>query len=232
MKVGVVTGFIPLPVKHLTEEKYHALWRRFADAAFPNVVHVGDGPFVTCWAHDLCWGLPPANPVPADRYDTPEINVMSHIVQHERTEWAIEASWMHPDVDVWVWADYGIMKQGAWRNNPLTEISVRRFLDRVASTPEPMDYISFPGIAEKQTVYPTGNVWRFCGSLHIWPKCYLPDIDRAYKHELKSWVERHKTVPLDLPIWALVEQNSKLPFRWYSAEYDASQLDHYPWGTI
>ena len=37
-----------------------------------------------------------------------------------------------------------------------------------------------------------------------------------------------QTLPLDLPIWAMVETDSKLPFRHILAEYDASQLDNLP----
>ena len=228
MKVGVVSGFIPLPVRHLTERQYRDYWMQLLRAIGGIPHYAGGGRLDDCWAYDLCTGLPPANPPPADRYATQEINVMSHIVQHQRTTWALEAAQLFPAVNVWVWLDYGIMKQGAWRHNQITPESVQKFIQRVVDTPPPMDYIPFPGVHPKTTVYPTGNMWRFCGSAHIWPRHFLENIDRAYKHELRTWVGRHQTVPLDLPIWALVEQNSRLPFRWYPAEYDASQLDNYP----
>jgi hypothetical protein len=231
MKVGVVTGFIPLPVKHLTSMQYYALGDKLVDACANAVdwFYRGGGSLEMCWAYSLCTGLPPANPVPPDRYATPEINVMSHIVQHQRTTWALSAMHSKPDIDVWVWLDYGIMKQGAWRNNQITPESVQKFIRRVAATPA-LDVIPFPGITEKGMVYSTGNNWRFCGSTHIWPKQFLPEIDACYKHTLRNWLMAHRTVPLDLPIWALVEQQSGLPFRWYPAEYDASQLDNYPYG--
>lgn len=234
MKVGVVTGFVPLPVKHLSEAQYHELGERLFMAIgveYPVCRGGGEGTLERCWSYGLCTGLQPANPPPADRYPTPEINVMSHIIQHQRTTWALQAANEYPDVDTWVWLDYGIMKQGKWKNNPVTVESIRRFLDRVASTPGPMDYIPFPGINEKGPILPTGHNFRFCGSTHIWPKHYLKDIDAVYKSTLQKWIVGYNTVPLDLPIWAVVEQNSKLPFRWYPAEYDASQLDNYPWST-
>jgi hypothetical protein len=227
MKVGVVTGFIPLPVKHLSEDQYRELGQRLSKACEGHTFFRGGGKLEDCWAYTLCTGLPPDMPVPADRYVSPEVNVMSHIVQHQRTTWAEQASKAHPYVEVWCWLDYGVLKQGAWRNNPVTEYSVKRFLARISHTPSPMKVIPFPGIAEKGTVYPGCNNWRFCGSTHIWPDPYISAIDLVYKRTLTEWISRHKTVPLDLPIWALVEQNSKLPFRWYPAEYDASQLDNY-----
>jgi hypothetical protein len=226
MKVGVVSGFIPLPVKHLSALQYYALGDKLMRACLGVDRFVGGGELDRCWAYALCTGLPPANPPPADRYETQDINVMSHIVQHQRTTWALQAAKVHPDVDVWVWFDYGLLKQGFWKNNPITEYIVKRFLERLAATPK-LDVIPFPGIADKAQVFPTGNNWRFCGSTHIWPKQFLPDIDAAYKTTLQKWIANYAAVPLDLPIWALVEQNSGLPFRWYPAEYDATQLENY-----
>lgn len=227
MRVGVVTGYIKLPVKHVSSTQYHEYASRLSKACIGHTFYIGGGHVKDCWAYDLCTGLPPDMPVPSDRYDSPEINVMSHIIQHQRTTWAMEAVEAHPDVEVWCWLDYGILKQGAWRNNPVTEDSIKRFLTKVSLTPEPMDFIPFPGILPKGMIYPGENNWRFCGSCHIWPKKYLPLIDMMYKDALKEWISIHKTVPLDLPIWALVEYSS-LPFKWYAAEYDASQLDNYP----
>jgi hypothetical protein len=229
MNVGVVTGFIPLPVKHLSETRYHELYRELHDAVLGAgaVLSKQGGTLAECWAYPMCTGFPPANPPPPDRYETPEINVMSHIVQHQRTTWAMRAMYENPEVDIWVWLDYGIMKQGAWRNKQITPESVRNFIRRLRDTPK-LDVIPFPGIADMATVYPTGNNWRFCGSTHIWPRQFLPAINHAYKETLEAWITNNRTVPLDLPIWALVEQRySQLPFRWYAAEYDASQLENY-----
>jgi hypothetical protein len=226
MKIGVVTAFVPLNVKHLTAMQYHELGARLQGAVLESGAEYCK--FLTdkledCWLAKENPPMVPANPVPGDRYAGPVENVQSNIVQHNRTEWALRAAATYPDVDVWVWLDYGILKQGAWRNNPVTEESVVRFLQRLGALKE-LSYIPFPGITAPQPVYPTGNVWRFCGSVHIWPKPFLPDIDRAYKATLRKWIVDNNTTPLDLPIWALVEQNSALPFRFYQAEYDASQL--------
>jgi hypothetical protein len=234
LQVGVVTAFVPLPVKHLTATQYHdygASLRAATKEAGAQWCFFSDD-YDDMWLSAENPPMVPANPVPEDRYAGPLENAMSNVVQHNRTAWALRAAEKHPEIDVWVWLDYGIMKQGAWRNNQLTEASVTKFLKKVATTcPPTMNFIPFPGISEPVTVYPTGNVWRFCGSTHIWPKQLLPAIDEAYRHELRKWIQSHHTTPLDLPIWALVEKNSGLPFRWYGAEYDASQLDNYPYGA-
>jgi hypothetical protein len=213
----------------LPREQFRWYGEQIKEAVGPeNVVMFWDYPFRDCWVakeFDLNT-LTPNNPTPQDRFADSWQHLRCNAIQHERTTWAMQAKAARPDVDVWLWLDIGILKQGAWRNNPVTQDSIKRFFDRVKATPL-LDDIPFPGITPRQSVYPTGNVWRFCGSTHIWPLKYLSQIDAAYKATLRQWIAACKTLPLDLPIWALVETNSKLPFRQYPAEYDASQLDNY-----
>lgn len=235
--VTVVTAYTPLPVHHLTTGQYLELGDRLWEACQGQGVEFLsflDDPIREMWSYPLCQQLSPANPVPLDRYRSPEINVMSNIVQHNRTAWALRAVEKRPNTDVVVWFDFGVMKQGAWNGKQLTAKHVQDFLRKVQTTPPEVfeREIPFPGITEKQTVFPTGNVWRFCGSTHIWPVKWLDQIDRAYHRELAFWVGQNKTCPLDLPIWALVEQhNPDVPFKWYPAEYDHTQLSNYPYGS-
>lgn len=228
-KVGVVTGFVPLKVKHLTRDQFSALGSRLkracADVTF--VEHISS--LDDMWLLRENPPMVPANPVPGDRYAGPIENVLSNIVQHNRTEWALRAAMQYPDIDVWVWLDYGILKQGAWRNEPVTEDHVSSFLKDISETPKAIfaSAIPFPGItADIEPVQPSGNNWRFCGSCHIWPNVFLPAIGLAYQITVRKWIAEHKTTPLDLPIWALVEQRygGVLPFKWYQAEYGSTQL--------
>lgn len=225
MKAKVVTAYVPLDVKHLTADQYHAYYAVIERAVGSDNVHCfRDFPLERCYlAHEPDLPLVPANPVPADRYDSPAANVRSNVVQHNRTTWACLAADADPSVDVWIWLDYGIAKQGAWRNNPITEAVIHDFFAEVSAA-EQWNTIPFPGIEPAGLVMPTGNNWRFCGSTHIWPKRFLRQIDDAYKANLKAWIAGLRTVPLDLPIWALTERTDTLPFRFYQAEYDASQL--------
>ncbi len=228
MKAKVVTAYVPLDVKHLTADQYHAYYDVIERAVGVENVHCFDGfPLERCWlAHEPDLPRVPANPVPADRYDSPAANVRSHVVQHNRTTWACLAADAEPDVDVWVWLDFGIAKQGAWRNEPVTEAVLHDFFQEVSAV-ERWNTIPFPGIDPPKPVMLTGNNWRFCGSTHIWPKQFLEPIDRHYKTILRAWLQSYHTVPLDLPIWALVEGFPDLPYRWYAAEYGATQLSNF-----
>jgi hypothetical protein len=230
MKAKIVTAYVPLQVKHLTADQYHAYYDVIERAVGKDNVHCFCEMIDQCWLyHEPDLPLVPANPVPADRYDSPLANVRSNIVQHNRTTWACRAATVEPDVDVWVWLDYGIAKQGAWRNAPITEAVIHDFFAEVSAV-EQWNTIPFPGIEAPGPILPVGNNWRFCGSTHIWPKQNLKTIDALYKGIVWCWTHQFHTLPLDLPIWAMAEQQGipqGLPFRWYQAEYDASQLSNF-----
>lgn len=234
MNPKIVTAYVPLQVRHLSRMQYYDHFQVILDAVGRENVHAFlDYPLERCWlSHEPSVPLQPANPVPPDRYASALHNIHSHVVQHNRTTWALAAAAEHPDVDCWIWLDFGVAKQGGWRNNKINAGHIRGFFDDIRATPA-LDVIPFPGISPPGPVASTGNNWRFCGSTHIWPTKFLPAIDAAYKEELRLWMEINRTMPLDLPIWALVEHNHpSLPFRFYQAEYDASQLTNYPYGAL
>lgn len=227
-KVRVVTAFVPLNVKHMTTSDYMTLGEKMTSAAKRAGAEVSwfQQTLNQCWAYDLCTGRRPATETPDDRYASPIEHVASHIVQHNRTEWAMNAVSGTQD-DVVIWLDLGILKQGKWNGNPITEDDVSWFVEAVQMYP--FNDIPFPGIdPNPANWFPRGNNWRFCGSTHAWPRKWLPAIDHSYKFHLRSFVMNHGCVPLDLAIWPLVERHSGLPFRWYKAEYDASQLRNWP----
>lgn len=229
MKVKVVSAYVQFPMQplHLSRDQYKDLGDQLVDACGENNITLFyDYPFEKCWAYGA-HNLPPAQRVPGDRYATPAHNVVSNIVQHQRTTWAMEAAINEPDVDVWVWLDYGILKQGGWTGKPVTPEHIRSFLRRVATYGRYED-IPFPGIWDKGPVSDTGDNWRFCGSTHIWPREHLHKIHTAYRQEAVSFFQRTGTVPNDLPIWAAVESWADIPYRWYSANHDATQLTNFP----
>lgn len=221
-KVKVVTAYVPLPVKHLNREQYRHLGDRLVRACGEDRIRVFyDFPVEDCWAYSYR-DLPPAQPVAGDRYATPGDFVLSNIVQHQRTTWARLAAEEDPDANVFVWLDYGILKQGGFTGRPVTEELVTEFLDRVER--HKFTDVPFPGIWPKGEISDTGDNWRFVGSTHIWPREYLDIIDLMYKTECRRFIERTQTVSNDLPIWAHTEARWPIPFRMYPGNHDATQL--------
>lgn len=228
MKVKVVSAFIPLDVKHLSAEQYHAYGARLREACGGRL-RVFEHPLEECWvAKEYALdALEPATATPLDRYATFREHVRSHVVQHNRTTWAMKAMEEDRSAEVCVWLDYGILKQGGWNGRPLTEDHVSQFIARLEGL-DVLDHIPFPGIEPMSQVQPFGNNWRFCGSTHVWPKQFLSTIHQGYKYHLREFIKRFGRIPLDLAIWPLVEFSSNLPFRWYKAEYDHTQLTGLP----
>lgn len=224
-KVKVVTAYVPLNVSHLSSAKYHELGKRLERACDGDFVMFDEYPFSNCWL-SMAVDLPPANPdVPRDRYPTDRDNVKSNIVQHQRTSWAMQAMAEYPDVDIWVWLDLGVLKQGDWTGRPVTEQTIREFLNRLRNA-DMGDIVPFPAIWGQGPIDFRGINWRFVGSTHIWPTKWLPAIDRAYKEEASKIISEIQAVPNDLPVWAMVEKNHTLeiPFVSYSANHDNTQF--------
>jgi len=231
LKVKAVTAYVPLEVKHLNREQYKELGDGLVDALGDKITVFYDYPVSDCWLwrwlKDMdMFDLPPATEVPSDRYATPHHMVLSNIVQHQRTAWALQASAMDPEVDVWVWLDYGVLKQGDFTGKRVTKKDISDFVKRIEAKPI-MNYIPFPGIWEKMIPSDTGANWRFVGSTHIWPRLFLPSIHLSYMDQCMKFISRTKTVPIDLPIWAYTEMRSGLPFVQYAANHDATQFTGY-----
>jgi hypothetical protein len=229
-KVCVVSAYVPLPVLHLNRDRYRVLGQSMLAAVpAPHETRVfEDYPLEACWAYKYK-DLPPADPrLYPERFSDPQHFTLANVVQHQRTTWAMAAA-ATSDADVFVWIDYGILKQGNFTGKPVTTAAVTAFIERLAAS-APLDNIPFPGIwgPPPMEINPSGDNFRFCGSLHIWPRKYMERIHYTYLEEVVKFVERYGTVPLDLPIWTGVEmRNSDLPFRWYGAEYDVTQFDNY-----
>lgn len=235
MKVRVVTAYVPLNVKHLSPEQYRDLGMRMLGATHDRYHFFDQFQLADCWLWKENPPLIPAAPTPSDRYATPEDYVRSNIVQHSRTQWALMAANLHPDCEVIVWLDYGILKQGHWNGKPITEQHIGAFVDRVerwaafGHDAGKTLSIPFPGIERRQPIDAHGNNWRFCGSTHIWPVTYLRRIDMCYRAMLREFIKLYGCVPLDLAIWPMVEEMSGLPFEWYKADYDHTQLTEFPY---
>ena len=238
-RVAVVTGWVPLQTRHVTEAYHDNCIKMLAAAVDGGAAsYVGRKELKGC--HAYMWkDLRPAMYPEPDRYPTEQDCTNSNIVQHERLIWALEA-WKETRADVLVWLDYGLLKQGHnWKAGPVLPIHVKEFVERVSEVEE-WNEIPFPGIWNMDYDKPwdppvdgwAGVPFRFVGSTHIWPIKYLPEIATVYYSELARFITRTQRMPVDLPIWCYTERRSPwLPWRQYLAEYDRTQLTNY-WPLI
>lgn len=222
-------------MRHFNAEQYHAYAEQMREAVGAKNFCIYKEPLETLWLyrwleHPGWLDLPPATPASPDRYPTPSHFVRSNIVQHNRTAWLKLAAHFHPDTDVFVWLDYGLLKQGDFTGKRIEPKHIAAFHEKVERYYEAGHTdIPFPGIEPQGPVNIAGNCWRFCGSTHIIPRWHLNAIDVAYRQTCCNFIASTRTVPLDLPIWALVEmKHRELPYRWYKAEYDYTQLENFP----
>lgn len=234
MKIKGVCGFSPLgfvPAAEqdmcLPQSKFEELAARMAKVVplrFFNNYPMGE-----CWAIREFWPRIhiPNNPTAPDRFKSREEHVLVNYIQHQRTTWALMAAVENQDVDIWVWLDTGVLKQGAWRNEQVEEKHIAGLFEAIYKNP-PKDTIPFPGIRERYPISDFDNHWRFCGSVHIWPKNQLFAIDAYYKDQLRRFVQRTQTMPGDLPIWGHLEASDVLPFKFYQGEYGYTQFTGYP----
>ena len=226
MKTVVVSAYVPLKVKHLSPEAYMDYGKQLEEAVGRHRMYRADCLLQDCWLAKENPPLVPATEPAADRYDTKEEFALSNIIQHSRTEWALQAvELLQPEVVIWL--DLAIMKQGDFTGKRITSQCIREFMEKIERRTS-WDVIPFPGITPRGPIEVHGNNWRFCGSTHVWPVKFLREIDRHYKFQTRKFIREHKCIPLDLAIWPAVEVASGLPFEWYKAEYDTTQLTGFP----
>ena len=228
-RVRVVTGNVPLKVKHMDPARYAELGKRLIETCRMADVdmHVfEDFPYEKCW---LAKEKPPmrgANARATDRFDTDEQHAKSNVVCNQFVEWAWKSYKSQPDTDVIVFMVYTVLRQGDFTGKPVQPVHIIEFLQRVKDYR--FDDIPFPGITQGEPIDPRRNNWRFCGSTHIWPVQWLKFIRDNSRETALAVMKQCDAVPLDLAVWPLVERDSGYPFRWYPAEYDATQFTNFP----
>jgi hypothetical protein len=237
MRVKAVCAYVDLGFQPLAEqgsclpaEKFRSYAAQMGEAiGHKNLRFFDHYPFAECWAVREFFPriMRPNCPTAPDRFTNTVEHARCQYVQHQRLTWARMAAVEDPEVDVWVWLDTGVLKQGAWRGEKVEPHHITDFFDKVRRHP-PVNSIPFPGILPRYPIADNDQHWRFCGSVHIWPTRFLPALEDLYKQELRKFVMRTNTIPGDLPIWGHVEARDELPFRFYQGEYGYTQFTNYP----
>ena len=226
-KIRVVTGYVPLTVKHMDPARFAELGNQLRAACIGyEFTDFYNYPYDSCWLAQENPPMEAANERAHDRFDTVEQHVRNNVVCNQFVDWASKSYANYQNIDVIVVLVRSVLKQGDFTGKRVQPEHIQDFLAKV----EHYNFIDipFPGITPPAPVTVHGNNWRFCGSTHIWPTKWLPEIERSYKFHCREFIRRHGCVPLDLAIWPAVEGKSGLPFRQYSAEYDWTQFTNFP----
>lgn len=226
MKAMAVTGFVPnaFPAKHLSLDGCRALGERVQNALHGRIHVFDDYPIDRCWA----WGLlrengqlmpSCANP-PPDRFVEPRHMTISNIILLQRYEWMRMAAEQHPDVDVFAWVEYTVLKQRG-----VTEDVLRQFLDSLEQ--KAFDAVSLPGCWEKGLIDDSEAHWRFCGSCWVCPRKYTGSVFQAVSTVASLRARLTGKLSWDMNTMAYVELLDVIPMRWYAANHDETQFTHY-----
>lgn len=224
--VKVITAYCDLGLTKRPAEEFHAYGRQL-EAALGQDLKVYRYAAEECWTWEPYKAYPAANARAYDRFAHDHEHQRSNLIQHAPVQFLQRARWDYPNVDVFVWLGYSILKQGDHTNRRIKTHHITSFVDKMASwTPVSLP---FPGMTEWiQPVDPFGDNWRFCGSTLVVPAKHVAQVSRSYRASLQAFVMQHGAIPLDLAIWPMVEFSSGLPWSFYPAEYDFTQLTRFP----
>ena len=230
MKINVVSGYIPVPdVINVSEEKFRELGKALRDA-LPCRSTFFDGPasvldtWLFRWLAQTPWrdDVVCSDPDPdtqrfgGDRFIT---KLMSNFVMHEKYSWLFRAMDEDQASDVFVWMDYGVLKQ----ENMSPEV-VTRFVERLQEME--VTKITAPGIRESaDEPEPTQSWDRFCGSLVIVPRRYVLPLAALMQLDAMRTIEETKKVTIESNTLARVERQGHIPFHWYQSWWGASMFD-------
>lgn len=227
MKAMAVTGYVAnaFPAKHLSTGQFRAFGERLKKA-IPGKIHAFDENWTIkdCWA----WPLMEQNPnlmpsdvnPPADRFLEPQHAALSNIVLLQRYDWMRRAGELHPDVDVFAWIEYSVLKQCN-----VTEKVIQNFM-RVLEE-KAFDAVSLPGCWPKGLIDDSRAHWRFAGSCWVCPRKYLNPVFKAVQTVATLRTEMTGKISWDMNTMAYVELLDVLPVRWYAAGHDETQFSNY-----
>ncbi len=226
LKVMAVTGFVPngFPAQHLSVQKCMDLGNKLKES-IPGKIHAFEPwNFEDCWASKFLKEDPNLMPSdinpPKDRYLEPGHAARSNIILLQRYEWMRMAAELYPDVDVFAWIEYTVMKQ----RNVSPEV-VQQFISSLEE--KEFDSLSLPGCWEKGPINDSYAHWRFCGSVWVCPRKYIFAQEEAIKTVVSLRTKFNKTISWDMNSMAYVELLDILPIRWYNGNHDETQFTNY-----
>jgi hypothetical protein len=224
--IRAVTAYVPIEGHPRTEQEYRRLGGKLEEAIGDRLMIIASN-VKSCWLHKWLQDFDDVSLAGARSFtwstaDNPHKNSLEyHIVQAQKTYWLLEAMWIDPRPDVFVWIDYGIFSLPG-----VTAEIIADFLERAKTETA----IAIPGCWEKDRYEYDDRwpCWRFCGGLMVVPREHVQTFHYAMSRECELWICKTRNVSWDVNTLARVEQNyPELPIRWYKANHDGSIFANY-----
>lgn len=215
--ICVVTGYVPIHGHPRPEGGYHVLGQRLVDMGVPIVRYFDQ--LEDCWLHkylDVNQRKPTHSVA-----DNPKKNTLAyHAVQHQKSEWIARAAIKNPEIDVFVWIDYGIFHLPT-----VTKQIIKEFLARVEGETE----VAIPGCWQKDHPYDDRVPnWRFCGGVIVVPRDLAVKFDTGVKVECIDWLSKTNNISWEVNTMARMEKSFYLfPIRQYFADHDHTMFTNY-----
>jgi hypothetical protein len=218
--IKVVTGYIPLSTHTRSQNEYHKLGERLLSLPV-DIDCYFDTRLEDCWlwqaAHEL-------QELPRVGYsDNARKNTMEYFcIVHQKTEWLERAQKHNPDVDVFVWMDYGIFHLPG-----ITECGILDFLKEIEHSRPTI--VEIPGrMPFSESIDTWKPYWRFCGGVLVCPAALVGPFNAAVKKTAIESMTESSRVTWEVNTWALVEKQRLVPIRQYHAlAHDQSMLTAY-----
>lgn len=219
MPVLAVTGFVPIPGHPRSAADYERLGERFAQVSAAPVKMIRST-VEDCWLYSLASERGARH----REGDNPQKNTLAyHAVQHQKTEWLLQASRAQPEYDVLVWIDYGIFHVAG-----ITPDLINGYLAIAAGERG----LAIPGCWDEKlatSLSPDENYpfWRFCGGAFACHRDHIAAFDSAVKDAAAERLTRTGLVTWEVNDWRKVEEKKILPIRWYHADHNQTMFSNY-----
>ncbi len=211
MTVHLVSGYVPITVRHRSEAEYHRLGAHLIALPVKSSIYMST--IDECWMGHAIAGK---DYKPRHGHDEGKNTMEYHIVQHQKTTWMLKAAEEHPEDDVFVWMDYGIFHMDGFTRERVVD-----FLHACKVEKK----IAIPGAWPKGEL--GGPCWRFNGSILICHRKHLARLDESVRVVAMAHAELTGEVIWEVNTWDIIETMSHLPINWYGATHDATMLTAY-----
>jgi hypothetical protein len=220
-KTAIISAYVPLAENPRPASEYARRGELLRDALSDHPTHIFYETVPTLWMTPFIEEMAKYHHIRHQEGDNPRKNSMEyHAVQHNKLEWLERAAVHLPEIDSFVWLDYGIMGLPGFTKELLVE-----FLGRVKQND-----LAIPGCWEKKEIVDTYPCWRFCGSMFIVPREDVFPLNRAFKAVTRLYVRSMRDVTWEVNDLARVELLHVGPhIRWYPADHNARMLTEYQW---